>query len=147
MIRSFRDRNTGRLSRDESVRRLTISGESVLYGEMETLTTLKLSTIIEVQMKRLSLISPGEILLEEFLRPIGLSQNKLARSLDVPPGRINDIIRGRRGITVDTASRLAVFFKTSPDLWINLQARYDAKVAANQIMPGIRKVVQPISAA
>jgi addiction module HigA family antidote len=77
--------------------------------------------------KNLPPITPGEILLEEFLRPSGMSQSKLARAVGVPPGRINDIVRGKRGITPDTASRLAVYWGTSPDLWINLQARYDAK--------------------
>ena len=85
--------------------------------------------------KQLPLISPGEILLEEFLKPAGLSQNQLARAIDVPTGRVNDIIRGKRGITRDTAARLAVYFGTSPDLWINLQARYDAKIAQRDLMP------------
>ena len=98
-------------------------------------------------MQRLSPIYPGEILFEEYLRPLGLTQNKLARAIDVPPGRINDIIHGRRGISVDTASRLAVYFGTSPDLWLNLQARYDAKVAARKVMPALRKSFRPMSAA
>src|SRR5271154_608802 len=85
--------------------------------------------------KRLPLISPGEILLEEFLRPSKLSQNQLARAIDVPAGRINDIIRGKRSITRDTAARLAVYWGTSVDLWINLQARYDAKVAQRDLIP------------
>src|SRR5438132_10291116 len=92
-------------------------------------------------------ILPGEILLEEFLKPIALSQNQLARDLRVPPGRINDIIRGKRGITRDMAARLAIYFGTSVDLWINLQARYDAKIAAREVMPllarKIRRRVKP----
>ena|SRR5687768_4157924 len=84
-------------------------------------------------------ISPGEILLEEFLRPLGLSQNQLARAVDVPAGRINEIVRGKRGITRDTAARLAIYFGTTPDLWINLQARYDAKIAAREVMPQLAK--------
>ena len=87
-------------------------------------------------------ILPGEILLEEFLKPAGLSQNQLARAIDVPPGRINDIVRGKRGITRDTAARLAVYFGTSPDLWINLQARFDAKIAARKLIPLIRKHIR-----
>ncbi|HSZ59665.1 MAG TPA: HigA family addiction module antitoxin [Tepidisphaeraceae bacterium] len=93
--------------------------------------------------KQLDPIPPGEILLEEFLKPTGLSQNELARAIDVPPGRINDIVRGKRGITRDTAARLAVYFRTSADLWINLQARYDAKVATREIIPVIRKRIRP----
>lgn len=87
-------------------------------------------------------ISPGEILLEEFLKPMGLSQNQLARAIDVPTGRINEIVRGQRGITLDTAARLAVYFGTSPDLWINLQARYDAKVAARDLVPVLAKRIR-----
>jgi antitoxin HigA-1 len=95
--------------------------------------------------KQLSPIPPGEILLEEFLRPAGVSQNSLARAIQVPVGRINDIVRGRRAITRDTAARLAVFWGTTPDLWINLQAHYDAKVAARDLMPAVSKRIQPHS--
>jgi antitoxin HigA-1 len=84
-------------------------------------------------------ITPGEILLEEYLKPLGLTQNQLARALDVPAGRINDIVRNRRSITRDTAARLAIYFRTSPDLWMNLQARYDSKIAARQLMPALAK--------
>jgi len=93
--------------------------------------------------KRLSPITPGEILLEEFLRPAGISQNELARAIRVPPGRINDIVHAKRGITRDTAARLAVFFGTTPDLWINLQARYDAKIAARDLVPKIARSIRP----
>ena len=91
---------------------------------------------------RLDPIPPGEILLEEFLEPMGLSQNQLARALDVPTGRINDIIRNRRSITPDTAARLAVYFGTSPDLWINLQARYDARIVARDLLPRLSKRIR-----
>jgi addiction module HigA family antidote len=70
---------------------------------------------------------------------MGISQNQLARLIEVPPGRINEIVLGRRGITRDTAARLAVYFGTTPDLWINLQARYDARIAARELMPAIAK--------
>src|SRR5437868_1903341 len=99
----------------------------------------------EPMAKRLTPISPGEILLEEFLDPAEISQNQLARALDVPAGRINEIVRGKRGITRDTAARLAVFFGTSPDFWINLQARYDAKVAARDLVPMVAKRIRPYS--
>jgi addiction module HigA family antidote len=94
-------------------------------------------------LKKLTPIPPGEILLEEFLRPARMSQNELARAVGVAPGRINDIIRGKRGITRDTASRLAVYWRTTPDLWINLQARYDAKIAARDLMPAVAKQIRP----
>ena len=88
-------------------------------------------------------IPPGEILLEEYLKPLNLSQNQLARAIGVPPGRINDIVRNKRGISRDTAARLAVYFGTSPDLWINLQARYDAKIALRDLIPTVAKQVKP----
>jgi addiction module HigA family antidote len=74
-------------------------------------------------------IHPGEILLEDFLKPMGISQIQLARDLSVPPRRIYDIVRGRKGITADTAMRLSRYFGTSPDVWLRLQARYDLEVA------------------
>jgi addiction module HigA family antidote len=95
--------------------------------------------------EKLEPISPGEILLEEFMRPHGLSQNKLARDLDVPVARINDIIHGRRGITADTALRLAACFGTTAELWLNLQMRYDLKVAQRKSGKSINKAVRPIS--
>jgi addiction module HigA family antidote len=97
--------------------------------------------------KPLDPITPGAILLEEFLKPLAVSQNELARSLAVPPGRVNDIVRGRRSITRDTAARLAIYFRTTPDLWINLQARYDSKIAARKLMPAIARRVRPRPAA
>jgi antitoxin HigA-1 len=93
--------------------------------------------------KQLDPITPGEILLEEFLKPMNVSQNKLARAIDVPPGRVNDIILGKRSITPDTAARLAVYFGTSPELWINLQARYDAKIVERDVMPEIVRHIRP----
>jgi addiction module HigA family antidote len=74
-------------------------------------------------------IHPGEILLEDFLKPMQISINKLAREIDVPPGRISTIVNGKRSITADTALRLGVYFGVSPELWLNLQADYDLRVA------------------
>lgn len=93
--------------------------------------------------KRLPIISPGEVLLEEFLKPLELTQNHLARAIDVPAGRINDIIRGKRTLTTDTAARLAVYFRTTPDFWLNLQSHYDAKVAARDLVPRLAKIIRP----
>jgi addiction module HigA family antidote len=75
--------------------------------------------------KRLNPVPPGEILLEEFLKPMALSQNRLARGLGVPPRRINEIIHARRRITADTALRLAKYFKMSPEFWLGLQMDYE----------------------
>jgi antitoxin HigA-1 len=88
-------------------------------------------------------IPPGEILVEEFMRPLGISQNRLAQSLGVNPGRINEIVRGRRGITADTALRLATFFGTSAELWLNLQSNYDLKRVSRDQGHAIRKAVKP----
>ena len=74
-------------------------------------------------------IAPGEILLEEFLIPLGVSQNQLARDIDVPVSRISAIVKGERAITADTALRLAAFFGSSPEMWMNLQSEYDLRVA------------------
>jgi antitoxin HigA-1 len=73
-------------------------------------------------------IHPGEILLEDFLNPMEISINKLAREIDVPPGRISTIVNGKRSITADTALRLGVYFGMSPELWLNLQADYDLRI-------------------
>lgn len=94
--------------------------------------------------KVLSPIPPGEILLEEFMRPLGISQNKLARDLDVPVARINDIIHaGRRGISADTALRLATYFETSAEFWLNLQTRYDLKLVGTKIGEKVKRAVRP----
>lgn len=80
-------------------------------------------------MKKLRNIHPGEVLNEEFLKPIGLSQNLLAREIDVPPRRINEIVLGKRGITADTAIRLAGHFGNSEQFWMALQADFDLEEA------------------
>ena len=80
-------------------------------------------------MKKLPNIHPGEILLEEFLSPLGISQNALARVASVPPRRINEIVLGKRGITADTAVRLAVALGTSERFWLGLQADFDLEQA------------------
>ncbi|MEG1767414.1 MAG: HigA family addiction module antitoxin [Comamonas sp.] len=72
---------------------------------------------------------PGEILLEEWLKPLALSQYALAKAIDVPPRRINEIVKGLRGITADTALRLAVFFGTDAQSWLNLQSDYELAIA------------------
>jgi len=95
-------------------------------------------------MQKPELIPPGEILLKEFMEPLGISQNKLARDIDVPVTRISDIVHGKRGITTDTALRLAVYFGTTPELWANLQTRYDLKISTRDLLPTIKKNVRPL---
>jgi addiction module HigA family antidote len=83
--------------------------------------------------KKLPPIHPGEILLEEFLRPMGISQYRLARSISVPPRRINEIVHGKRNITADTALRLSRFFGTSERFWLNLQLRYELEMEKDRL--------------
>ncbi len=87
---------------------------------------------------------PGEMLLKEFLKPMGLTQKELADSIRVPYQRINEIINGRRGITPSTALRLSKFFGVSPDFWLNLQLRWDLYFA-QQSEANILKTIRPIS--
>jgi addiction module HigA family antidote len=108
-----------------------------------------LITIEEVAMKReIPLIHPGEILLEDFLRPMGITQYRLAKEIGVPQRRIGQICAGQRAITPDTALRLAVFFGTDAQSWVNLQAHYDteqARVAMEDVLAKIHQY-QPMAA-
>jgi addiction module HigA family antidote len=83
--------------------------------------------------KTMAPIHPGEVLREEFLEPLGVTQHRLAVSIDVPPRRINEIVHGKRGISADTALRLAKFFGTSDRFWLNLQSRFDLEVERDQL--------------
>jgi addiction module HigA family antidote len=106
------------------------SGEFVFGSRTAMPWTLRLSTITESEsMKTIPNIHPGEILWEEFLVPMGISQNALARAISVPPRRINEIVLGKRAVTADTALRLARYFGTSERFWIGLQADYDLEEA------------------
>jgi addiction module HigA family antidote len=96
--------------------------------------------------KRLPLIHPGEILRDDFLQPMKISVYALAQSIKVPRSRVNDIVLGRRGITADTAFRLARYFATTPDFWINLQARHDLEAADRKLRRRIEREVRPRAA-
>ena len=91
-------------------------------------------------MAKVGNIHPGEILLEEFLNPMGISQNALARAIDVPPRRINEIVLGKRGITADTALRLSRAFGTSEGFWMGLQADYDLEEARKLIDEALKNM-------
>lgn len=95
--------------------------------------------------KFISPIHPGEILQEEFLEPLGLSQRAFARSIDVPPNRVNEIIRGRRNITGDTALRFSLALGTSPEMWLRLQARYELEKAQDEARPDLKERIQRIT--
>jgi len=97
--------------------------------------------------KLLPPIHPGEILREDYLKPLGLSMNRLALDLRVPVTRISEIVHERRGITTDTALRLARYFKTSARYWMNLQAAYDLEIAQDQFAVRIDQEVRPVDRA
>lgn len=97
-----------------------------------------------MRTRKLPPIHPGEVLREEFMKSYGLSQNQLARRLGVPPRRINEIVREKRGITADTALRLARFFGTTAELWTGLQADYDLRLARRQKENQIQREVEPL---
>ncbi|MFP5381667.1 MAG: HigA family addiction module antitoxin [Gammaproteobacteria bacterium] len=92
-------------------------------------------------MRKLQLVTPGEILLEEWLKPMGLSQYRLAIEIGVPPRRINEIVHGKRGISADTALRLARFFGTDAQSWLNLQSHYDMEKAQLETGKALDKIV------
>lgn len=97
--------------------------------------------------QKLKPVHPGEILLEEFLKPLGLSQNRLALSVGVPSRRINEIVLGKRRITADTALRLARFFEMSPQFWLGLQMDYDLDVTEEAIAERLEQEVRPYAVA
>ena len=94
--------------------------------------------------EKLSPIHPGEILLEDFLKPMGITQYRLAKDIQVHPRRINEIVHGQRSISADTALRLAQYFGTSAELWVNLQAHYDLEVARDNLEGRIKSEVTPM---
>lgn len=96
---------------------------------------------------RLSAVHPGEVLLVEFLEPFGLSQYRLAKETRVPPRRINEIVLGKRGVTADTALRLARFFGTSERFWLNLQVRYDLEMERDHLGNRLKREVSVLKKA
>jgi addiction module HigA family antidote len=87
-------------------------------------------------------IHPGEILKEEFLDPMNISQYRLAKDINVPPRRINEIVLGKRGISADTALRLGLYFSMSPEFWVNLQTHYDLEVVTDKIGDQLEKEIR-----
>ena len=92
-------------------------------------------------------VHPGEVLLQEFLIPWGISQNQLAKHMDINTSRLNDVVRGRRGITGDTALRLARATNTTPEFWMNLQALFDLETAKDALGDRLEKEVTPVTIA
>ena len=100
-----------------------------------------------MKSKRIPPIHPGEILFEEFLKPMSISQNQLGRDLGVSPRRVNEIIHGKRSVTANTALRLARYFGNSPQFWLGLQMDYDLDVAEDTLSQRIIKEVRQVAAA
>lgn len=98
-------------------------------------------------MKKIPAIHPGEVLNEEFLKPMNISQNQLGRDLEVSPRRINEIIHGKRSVTADTALRLSTYFGNSASFWLGLQMDYDLDIAEDTIAPKIHKEVHRLAVA
>jgi len=96
--------------------------------------------------KKLPPIHPGEILQEEFLKPMGISQYRLAKDISVPPRRINEIVHGKRSITADTALRLGKFFGISAQFWLNLQTRFDLEIAEDLLSDRLDREVHALNA-
>jgi addiction module HigA family antidote len=96
--------------------------------------------------KKLEPIAPGEILIEEFMKPLGVSQNRLARDIDIPVSRVAEIVKGRRSITADTALRLGEYFSTSAEFWLNLQTGFDLRLIRATAWEAIRKRIRPRAA-
>lgn len=97
-------------------------------------------------IKRITPIHPGEILFEEFMKPMGISQYKLAKDINVQATRINEIIHGKRSISIDTAMRLGLYFKMSASFWLGLQMDYDLALAEDEFKEKLKKEVQPYAA-
>jgi addiction module HigA family antidote len=95
--------------------------------------------------QKMSPIHPGEVLLGEFLRPLGISQYRLAKEVSVPPRRINEIVRGQRAITADTALRLARYFQTTNQFWLNLQTHYDLEVEKDRLADRLKTEVKVLA--
>ena len=93
-------------------------------------------------VKKLSPITPGDVLLEEFLRPMKITQNQLAKDINVPANRVSQIIHGKREITADTALRLGKYFGIEPEFWLNLQVRYNMKIARSKVGKKIEQEVR-----
>ena len=92
--------------------------------------------------KKMAPVHPGEVLLEEFLDPMEITQYRLAKAINVPARRINEIVLGKRAITADTALRLARYFGTSERFWMNLQARYDLEIEKDRLGPRLEREVE-----
>jgi antitoxin HigA-1 len=125
-----------------------INGVSALSGRKTEPMTLKSLTITKglLTMKRqLDEIHPGEILLEDFMKPLGVTARRLSADIDVPPSRISEIVNGARPITADTALRLGMFFSMEPQFWMNLQSEYDMRTTSRALREALGRRIRVYS--
>ena len=113
---------------------------------LSDLAKINLSDVLARPRKRLAITHPGQLLMGEFMQPHALTANALANALHVPANRITAILKGQRGVTADTALRLARYFGTTPDFWLNLQKDYELRVARDLAQQEIESVVMPLAA-
>ncbi len=139
MIRSFADKDTERFAAGNSIRRFR-AFERVAYRKIKYLQAAKEERKHEMKMKA---VHPGEVLVEDFLKPMGISQYRLAKDIHVPLRRINEIALCRRGITADTALRLARYFGTTPEVWQNLQSQYEIDSVSESLWKKIVDTITP----
>ncbi|RLB69708.1 MAG: addiction module antidote protein, HigA family [Deltaproteobacteria bacterium] len=109
---------------------------------MPLIWKLLITTRDKIMGTKLTPITPGDVLLEEFLKPMNITQNQLAKDINVPANRISQIIHGKREITADTALRLGKYFGIEPEFWLNLQVRYNMKIAKSKVGKIIEKEVK-----
>ena len=95
-----------------------------------------------MKSKKMPPIHPGEVLMEEFLKPLGISQYRVAKDINVPPRRINEIVHGERSVSADTALRLGCYFSNSAQFWLNLQSHYDLEVEGERLAPRLKREVR-----
>jgi addiction module HigA family antidote len=126
------------------------SGVYVFAGQegmlMKWKSWITIKEVTTMRKKMIAPIHPGEILMEEFLKPLGVSQYKLGKDINVPARRINEIVHGKRSITADTALRLSRYFNLSERFWLNLQARYDLEVEKDKLNDRIEAEVKVFQA-
>ena len=141
--------NSREIEPDSTASGSTTSGGYVSFGVNPVRNVSRLSTITERQINmttnKMRPVHPGEILREEFLAPLGMSAHALAMALHVPAPRINDLVRERRSVTPDTALRLARFFDTTAEFWLNLQSSFNLKQAEHETGHRIREEVRPLA--
>jgi len=128
MVRSFKETEAAKIYARQRSKKLPTGIQQVVRSDV-------------MSKEKLHPVHPGEVLMEEFLKPMVLSQNRLALNIGVPPRRINEIVLGKRRISAETALRLARYFGTSPQFWLGLQADFDLDVAAEEMGERLRQEV------